>query len=430
MIDDEFVVENHALMIYQPFLDCTTKKTRGLKMMDQSLNRQYKNIIILGLIAIIIGVVVGIIDAIFGRILLYITSFRELHAIWLIPFLPIVGVVIVFMYNKLGKNSIKGMALVFETGNGKTDKIPIRLIPLVTLSTWLTHLFGGSAGREGVAIQIGATVGNGVGRRINIENSDKILLVSGMAAGFAGLFQTPIAAVFFAIEVLAVGVIEYKALFPTLVASYTACYTSHLLGLEKFSIALNDQVSFDLMTVVKLAILGVVFGIVGGLFAQALHMIKDMFSKWLKDPFKKIFVVGVVISGFSLLCHMGRYSGLGTNLIAKCFYGEIYYYDFLMKFIFTIVTLAAGYQGGEVTPLFSIGASLGVLLAAMMGLPTSFVAALGYSCVFGSATNTLIAPMFIGAEVFGFQYMPYFFVTCMLSYIFNGNKTIYSLQKK
>lgn len=390
--------------------------------------RQYIDIIILGVAAIIIGVIVGTIDTLFGKVLLVVTSFRQDHVTWLIPFLPIAGVLIILMYNKLGKNSMKGMTLVFEVGHGEADEIPVRLIPLITVSTWMTHLFGGSAGREGVAVQIGANVGHGVGRRLKKENSAKILLVAGMAAGFAGLFQTPIAAVFFAMEMLTVGILEYKALFPALIASYTASYTSHLLGLEKFTVFINDKVNFDWITIVKLVFLGIVFGVIGGLFAQILHMAKELFSKWLKSLYKKIFVVGILISVLSLLCHMGRYSGLGTNLISQSFDGEIYSYDFALKFLFTIVTLAAGYQGGEVTPLFSIGASLGALLAALMGLPQAFVAALGYACVFGSATNTLIAPMFIGAELFGFENMPYFFVTCALSYIFNGNKSIYSLQ--
>lgn len=401
-------------------------------MKYENIYKQYKDIIILGLISIIIGVIVGAFDTLFGKVLIYVTSFREVHAVFLIPFLPIVGVGIILMYEKYGKNSIKGMSLVFEAGHGESDEIPFRLIPLVTVSTWLTHLFGGSAGREGVAIQIGATVAHQVGHIIKIDNKNsiKILLVAGMAAGFAGLFQTPISAIFFAIEVLTVGVLEHEALLPTMIASYTASFTSHLLGLEKFSIALVDKVSFDCIMVIKLVILGVIFGLVGGLFAGSLQMVKNMFKKLFNNQYAKIFVVGAFISIFSLLLHMGRYSGLGTNLISQCFSGKIYSYDFIIKFIFTVVTLAAGFQGGEVTPLFSIGASLGAFLATIMGLPIAFVAALGYASVFGSATNTLIAPVFIGAEVFGFQHMPCFFITCMVAYVFNGNKSIYTLQKK
>ena len=169
---------------------------------------------------------------------------------------------------------------------------------------------------------------------------------------------------------------------------------------------------------------------VGGLFAHVLGKMKKILGDLIKNPILKIFVIGIILSILLIVMHTGRYSGLGTNLISSSFNGSsIYNYDWILKFIFTIVTLAAGFQGGEVTPLFSIGASLGVFLGNLMGLPIELVAALGYACVFGGATNTFIAPIFIGAEVFGFEYVPLFFVACSLAYIFNGNKSIYSAQK-
>lgn len=399
-------------------------------MQLKNLYRQYRTIVLLGLIAAVIGVVVGAIDTFFGKVLLTVTAVREANAVVLIPFLPIAGAGIIFLYSKWGKNCIKGMSLVFEAGHSRVQEIPARLVPLAIISTWLTHLFGGSAGREGVAVQIGATVAHVVGRRIHLENSTKILLVSGMAAGFAGLFQTPIAAVFFAIEVLTVGKLEYQALFPAVVASFSASFTSHLLGLEKFSVALGDSISFDWQLILKLALLGVLFGITGGLFAHTLHAAKEIFAKWFKNPMVRIVVIGIVISALSLLLYSGRYSGLGTNLISLSFGGEVFRFDYAFKFLLTIITLAAGFQGGEVTPLFSIGAAMGVVLAPVLGLPAAFTAALGYAGLFGSATNTLIAPMFIGAEVFGFQYLPYFFVVSAVSYVFNANKSIYLLQKQ
>ena len=167
----------------------------------------------------------------------------------------------------------------------------------------------------------------------------------------------------------------------------------------------------------------------GGLFAFALHKLKALFAQYLPNPLLRIFLFGVLVSGFSLLCWEGRYSGLGTNLIAMSFDSGIFSWDFALKWIFTVVTLAAGFQGGEVTPLFPIGASLGVLLGTLCGLPTAFVAALGYAAVFGSASNTLLAPMLIGGEVFGFAYLPYFFVVCAVAYLCNGGSCIYPLQK-
>ena len=212
-------------------------------------------------------------------------------------------------------------------------------------------------------------------------------------------------------------------------ASFSASACSGLLGLEKFTVALTDQVAFSAPLVGKLLLFGLVFGMAGGLFAIALHKLKALFAQYLPNPLLRIFLFGVLVSGFSLLCWEGRYSGLGTNLIAMSFDSGIFSWDFALKWIFTVVTLAAGFQGGEVTPLFSIGASLGVLLGTLCGLPTAFVAALGYAAVFGSASNTLLAPMLIGGEVFGFAYLPYFFVVCAVAYLCNGGSCIYPLQK-
>ena len=391
---------------------------------------EYKEIGLYAVVAVFIGLVVGMLDALFGEVLILISNFRDSYSIYLIPFLPIAGLIIVYMYKKIGKNTNKGMSLVFSAGNEELQEIPKRMIPLTIIGTWMTHLFGGSAGREGVAVQIGATFSHAIGRKLPYRNASKIMLITGMAAGFGGLFETPFAATFFALEVLVVGKLEYLALFPALIAAFVASYVSHFLGLEKFSINLDVAVTMDSQTIFKMIILGMVFGVVGGLFAYILGYSKQFIGNKIPDLSKRIFFVGILISFLLLIFHMGRYSGLGTNLIAASFSGEsIYGYDWIIKFLLTILTLAAGFQGGEVTPIFSIGASLGVWLAPLFGLPVEFVAALGYASVFSSATNTLIAPALIGAEVFGFNYLPYFLFTVCISYIFNGNHSIYKGQK-
>lgn len=389
----------------------------------------YKDYIIFGCISIFIGIVVGAIDTCFGRILIFITDFRGEHVKILLPFLGLSGLLITFVYNKFGKNSIKGMTLIFETAQHKEEKIPMRLIPLTIISTWITHLFGGSAGREGVAVQIGATFAHRIGRMVKIKNSEKILLVTGMAAGFGGLFQTPIAAVFFALEVLSVGILEYNALFSAIIAAFTASYTSHILGLEKFVFNLNVSLNVNANFVLKLVIIGLIFGIAGGIFSHLLNYLKSVLKIKIKNSYVRIFCIGAFLSIILMLLYNGRYCGLGTNLISDSFNNNtIYSYDWLLKLLFTVVTLAAGYQGGEVTPLFSIGATLGTFLGVVFNMPVIFIAALGYAAVFGSASNTFLAPIFIGAEVFGFEYIPYFFLVCAVAYIFNGNKSIYTAQ--
>ena len=382
------------------------------------------------LVAAMIGIIAGALCAFFGRVLLAITAFRSSHVIWLLPFLGVAGALTIFAYQKISKESLKGMGLVMKVGFGEEEKIPILLIPLIIFGTWLSHLFGGSAGREGVAVQLGATIANNLGRAWKIKGKQRILVLTGMAAGFAGLFQTPLTAVFFAMEVMVAGVVCYDALFPAMIAAWIASTTSHLLGLEKFSVVIPGEMVWNVGTIIKVVIIAIVFGVVGGGFAFLLKNAKKKVEKITIAPVKRIFLIGSLLAVLFLVLHMGRYSGLGTNLIAASFDGKpIYWYDWALKVLLTVATLAVGYQGGEVTPLFSIGASLGIVLATIFGLPLTLVAALGYAAVFGAATNTILAPILIGVEVFGGSNMIAFVVVCTIAYICNGRQTIYGAQK-
>lgn len=394
--------------------------------------RTYGGLLIMGAVAIPIGLIVGAIDAVFGRTLLAIGSFRDAHLALLLPFLALAGLVIVFCYKKWGKNTGRGMSLVFDVGHGREESISLRLVPLIMGGTWATHLFGGSAGREGVAVQIGATISHWIGRKLPFKHPGNAFLLIGMAAGFAGLFRTPLAATVFALEVLVAGRLEYRALFPALIASLVASATSGALGLEKFEVALTATVSLDATGIARLAILGVVFGIVGGAFAWCLAHAKTLAGRLAPNPYGRIGVIGAALSILLFALWQGRYCGLGTNLISSAFANgaTIYSWDWIAKFILTIVTLAAGYQGGEVTPLFSIGASLGVAISGLVGIDPLLCAALGYAATFGGATNTLLAPIFIGCEVFGFSYLPAFFIVCAVAYLFNMDKSIYTLQER
>lgn len=395
-------------------------------------SRTYGGLLIMGATAIPIGLIVGAIDAVFGRTLLAIGSFRDAHLALLVPFLALAGLAIVFCYKKWGKNTGRGMSLVFDVGHGREESISLRLVPLIMGGTWATHLFGGSAGREGVAVQIGATVSHWIGRKLPFKHPGNTFLLIGMAAGFAGLFRTPLAATVFALEVLVAGRLEYRALFPALIASLVASATSGALGLEKFEVALTATVALDATGIARLAILGVVFGIVGGAFAWCLAHAKTLAGRLAPNPYVRIGVIGATLSILLFALWQGRYCGLGTNLISAAFANgaTIYSWDWIAKFILTIVTLAAGYQGGEVTPLFSIGASLGVAISGLVGIDPLLCAALGYAATFGGATNTLLAPIFIGCEVFGFSYLPAFFIVCAVAYLFNMDKSIYTLQER
>jgi len=442
-----------------------------MKIRMSGFFKKWFSLPILTLAAAVMGAIVGALTAFFGQVLIAAGALRDGHPLYFIPALALAGAGIVLAYKKWGKGSERGMGLIFAVGQGKENNIPLRLIPMVAVGTWLTHLFGGSAGREGVAVQIGAALGHNMSKKLPFENAGHIMLVAGMAAGFGGLFQVPMAATAFALEVLIVGHLELAALLPAAVAAFTACKVSSLLGLEKFNVDLDallsnasvaDQTAtFSLITngalnldsILKLALLGVVFGIVGGGFAKLLSLAKEFAAKKFPNPLKRIAILGVGLSALLLLCWQGRYAGLGTNLIDACFNPifagagasinaadaatgatgaaafAVNNFDWILKIAFTIVTLAAGFQGGEVTPLFSIGATLGTVSATLIGLPLPLAAALGYAAVFGSASNTLWAPILIGAEVFGPEYTPMFFIVCVIAYVCNGGQSIYNQKK-
>ena len=396
----------------------------------------YKDLAVLGISGVIIGGAVGVLEAFFGLVLQECTGLRGERLYFLVPFLPLAGVLIVGLYRRLGKKAVQGMKLVFRVGLGDDRGLPVRMIPLAMVSTWLTHLCGGSAGREGVAIQIGAAVSDNIDRlvkkRWTVEKGEKIFLLTGMAAGFAGLFQTPLAAVFFALEVLVVGELEYSALFPAAVASFTASTVSGLLGLTNFHHAMAADFRLSLPLLLQMAVLGIVFGIVGSCFAQGIRFVRlRMTFLFEGHPYRKVILMGILLAAAMLLLHAGRYAGTGENLVELGFQGgQIYWYDWILKAALTILTLSSGFIGGEVAPLFAIGACLGSVLAPLFGLPAEFVMALGYAAVFGSGTNTLLAAILIGCEVFGYGMLPYFFVTCIMSYLFNWNKSIFTFQQK
>lgn len=305
-----------------------------------------KRTLVLIAVAVPTGIAVGAVDAVFGRVLLYLGAVRDAHTAWFLPFLGLIGALMAWAYKRYGAGCENGMGMVFEAGHAEREAIPLRLVPFVICATWLTHLFGGSAGREGVAVQLAAAP-------------------------------------------------EWSA----------------ELALE-------------------LTALGIVFGLTGAAFAFCLKRAKKLAQNRLKNPVLRALVMGVALSPVLYLLYRGRYCGLGTNLINASLEGEpIYAWDWALKLALTVLTLSAGFQGGEVTPLFSIGASLGAALAGLLGLPAAFCAALGYAAVFGSATNTLLAPALIGAEAFGWAAAPHFFAVCALSYAVNGGRPIYSGQK-
>lgn len=386
-----------------------------------------KQILQLLLFSILMGLLAGLVTTFFGKILLEIGQVRSEYFDYLVPFLALAGLVIVFVYQKWGREVQAGMGLVFKAGLGEDSHISPVLVPLIICTTWLSHLFGASVGREGVAVQLGASLSHWLQKHGFSDLSKDMVTKIGMAAGFAGLFQTPLAASFFVIEVLIVGQYAWRNLIYCFIAAFTASTTSHLLGLEKFTHVVSTP-HFQLTNGFKWILIALCFGIIGKLFAWFLEQAKKHSTRWFPNPYIKIAVMGLGLAAL-LFFHHGRYSGLGTNLIDASLVGDpVFAYDWLLKLLLTCLCLAAGFQGGEVTPLFAIGTSSGVVLAELLGLPIELVAALGYCAVFGSATNTLLAPILIGYEVFGGNIIPYVIPVLALAYLVSRKQTIYGMQ--
>ncbi|OWV21274.1 chloride channel protein [Fibrobacter sp. UWB3] len=411
------------------------------------------------LLGIVLGAVIGALTACFGDISDRLSAIRDANPLYFIPALAIGGAAIVFAYKKWGRWTERGMDQVFAVGLNKESDFPLVSIPMAAVSTWLTQLFGGSAGREGAAMQIGSALSYNISKKLPFENAAHVMLVTGLAAGFAGIFQAPMAATAFALEVLLVGHLELGALLPAAAAAFTACKVSSMLGFHKFSVDLNsvldasgfsasvftNEGALDGKFLVKLALMGVLFGIVGGGFAKLLGLSQDFFAKKFPNSIKRIAIMGVGISALLLVFFQGRYAGLGTNLLDMCFgiagnatgsaaetadlIGNVAGYDWILKFALTILTLSAGFIGGVVTPLFAIGATFGVFVAGMFGMPAALAAALGFAAVFASASNTLWAPILIAGEIFGFNCLPAFFIVCTVAYICNGGQSIYKQKK-
>ncbi len=406
----------------------TTARAGGWQW--QAAGRRLWHFFCYGLLSVFIGISVGAVTALFGHGLLLVNEWRADHLRWFVPFLGVAGLLIMTVNMHWGGRAQRGMGLVFDVGLGKEEGIPLRMVPLTMFSTWMTHLFGGSAGREGVAVQIGATVSMQFARWAPGGLRRQIILASGMAAGFAGLFGTPLAATFFALEVLVVGAIYYEALAPALIAAYCASFTARALGLHAMAMPIGPVPDMDSRMMLLTIVLGLLFGAVGWAFSWLLNHLRVAFALLIDDPRLRIFIIGCLLAAVFYVVGDGRYSGLSDGLFMNAFTGgDIYVYDWLLKLVLTVVTLAAGFQGGELTPLFVIGASLGSFLALALGLPVALFAAMGSVAVFGAATKTLFAPLFIGAEVFGTQGLPFFALVAITAFLISGHHGIYAKQK-
>ncbi|MFC6230666.1 voltage-gated chloride channel family protein [Paenibacillus allorhizosphaerae] len=375
------------------------------------------------------GLLTGTASAFFLVGLDYVTGLR-MQQPWLLFFLPLGGALVSYLYIAFGKNSAKGNNLILEQIHGGAETIPLRMAPLVLFGTLVTHLFGGSAGREGTAVQMGGSLSEWFGKLLRVNAADrKLLLICGISGGFGSIFGTPLAGTVFGLEVLAIGFISHEALIPAFVASFVGnLVTTSFWGVAHLHYDAGEIPGLSGTVLSKVIVASILFGLTSVLFSELTHALKKGYSRLFGNPVLKSAVGGIVIIGLVYLLGTRDYLGLGIPLIQQSFYSEVSPSAFVWKLLFTSLTLGAGFQGGEVTPLFAIGATLGNALSHFLGLYAPFLAALGFIAVFCGATNTPIACFLMGIELFGSGGAIYMFIACIVSYAVSGHTGIYTSQ--
>nr|WP_315220752.1 voltage-gated chloride channel family protein [uncultured Flavobacterium sp.] len=380
------------------------------------------------LICALIGILSGSASAFFLISLEWVTQFRIQHD-WIIWLLPIGGLLVGLSYHYWGASVVKGNNLLLEEYEKPQKVIPFRMAPLVLLGTLITHLFGGSAGREGTAVQMGGAIADQFTKLFNLNNSErKILIILGISAGFASVFGTPLAGAIFALEVLYFSKINLKSMILSFLVAYAAYFTVEFWHIKHTHYHIPDVPEITFTNLLYTVIIGVLSGLAALLFSRTTHFWGSLFSKKIKYPPFRPFVGGIVlaiaIAGFGF----SKFSGLGVPVIVASFSSPNPWYDFLLKILFTGFTLGAGFKGGEVTPLFFVGATLGSALSLIIPLPIALLAGMGFVAVFSGATHTPIACTIMGLELFGIQPGIFIAIACTIAYFSSGSVGIYKSQ--
>lgn len=375
-----------------------------------------------------IGVVVGVAGVGFHHAIALVTAWRVQYP-QLIFGLPLAGIVIVWLYRVCDMARDGGTNLVLIAVR---DNAPIRLrtAPLIVVATVLTHLFGGSSGREGAALQLGSSISASFGRLMRLDDKDeRVLKMCGMAAGFSALFGTPLAAAVFAMEVVSVGVMYYAAMFPCLLASLTALMTAQLLGGQAESFSVTGIPELTPLALAQVIGLGLLCALVAVLFCKVFGIIHRFYLRYLPGPYLRVAVGGCVVVALTLLLGTRDYNGAGMDVIARAFAGDADPAAFLIKMVLTALTLGAGFKGGEIVPAFFVGATFGCACGGVLGLPGSFAAGVGLVAVFCGVTNCPLTSILLAYELFGGEGLLLFALGCAVSYMFSGYSGLYSAQK-
>jgi H+/Cl- antiporter ClcA len=377
--------------------------------------------------SIVVGAVVGVIGAGFHMAIDGATELREDFG-QILYFLPLAGLLIVWAYHVTGMSDDKGTEYIIgAVREGRL--LRIRTAPLIFVSTVLTHLTGGSAGREGAALQLGGSISNFIGRLVHLnEKDDRIITMCGMAAGFSALFGTPLAAAVMAMEVVSVGVMYYSAIVPCVLSALIAQVVAGYLGVSPTAYQVAEVPATTPLVMVQVVAFGILCALVAILFCAIMHFVPKGYDRVTKNPYVRVLLGGVLVVLLTLL--LGRdYNGAGVGIIEQALQGQAKPEAFLLKVLFTALTLAAGFKGGEIVPAFFCGATFGCFYGSLLGLPSSFAAAAGMTAVFCGVTNCPLTSILLSYELFGGEGLPLYALCCAVSYMLSGYSGLYHAQK-
>ncbi|MGG5506214.1 MULTISPECIES: chloride channel protein [unclassified Myroides] len=379
-------------------------------------------------LSLVLGILIGTSAAIFLSVLEYVTQVR-IHQPMLLWGLPLGGLFVGGLYHYFGGTANKGNNLLIQEYHHPVERIPLKMAPFVLLGTWITHLFGGSAGREGTAVQMGGAIADQFSRLFPLDAADRqALLLMGIAGGFAAVFGTPLAGMLFALELMVVGRSKYNYILPlflTAIVSHLVCIS---WGITHTVYSVEHIPSLTPLTLIKVSLAGILFGWTAVLFIKATDAVSHIATTRIAFPPLRPFFGGLLVIALFYSFQDTRFLGLGVETIVDAFTTPQDYSVFLLKIIFTAITLGAGFKGGEVTPLFFIGATLGSFLAVYLQLPLGFVASLGFVAVFTGATKTPLACIFMAGELFGAEVLIYAGLACLFAYLSSGKHSIYKFQ--
>ena len=379
-------------------------------------------------LACMVGGIVGGIGTLFHFTIAKATECRQSEP-WLIFLLPVAGLIIVFLYHVSSHSEELTTNLVLESIRS-TKQLPLIMAPLIFIATALTHLTGGSSGREGAALQLGGSLATSIGKCFHLDENDlKIITMCGMSAAFSALFRTPIGAAIFSMEVVSVGIMYYVALVPCIIASLLGYAISGYFGVAATHYELKMLSFFNLITLAQVIGLGVLCAILSILFCHALHIAHQCYAKYVKNPYLRIVVGSLLIIGLTYFLGTRDYLGAGMPIIEQALLGSSRYEAFALKILFTAITLGAGFKGGEIVPSFFIGATFGSAFGPLLGLPASFSSSLGLIALFCGVTNCPMTAFILSTEIFGSDGSIYFMLIIAISYMLSGYSGLYTKQK-